>query len=115
MPLVLSRLAALICVGTLITTSATADPVTAPVFDVPAMAETVAVQQDGDAADDAEIWRNAAAPEQSRIFATDKKRGLMVLDLAGKLVESFEIGRLNNVDLREGWTAGGESKVLIGA
>lgn len=114
MQLALSRLALLIGAGILIASSATADPVTAPVFDVPAIAETVAVQQAGDAADDSEIWHNAAAPEQSRIFATDKKRGLMVLDITGKLIEAFEIGRLNNVDLREGWTAGGESKVLIG-
>lgn len=84
-------------------------------FDVPAFAETVAVQQTGDAADDAEIWHNAAAPEQSRIFATDKKGGLMVLDLAGKIVEFFPVGRLNNVDLRSSWTQGGESKVLVAA
>lgn len=86
-----------------------------PVFEVPAIAETAAAQQQGDAADDAEIWRNAASPEQSRIFATDKKSGLMVLDLTGKMVEFFGVGRLNNVDLRDGWIAGGESKVLVAA
>ncbi len=84
-------------------------------FEVPAFAETVAVQQTGDAADDAEIWRNDAHPEQSRIFATDKKSGLMVLDLAGKVVEFFPIGRVNNVDLRSSWSMGGENKVLVAA
>jgi 3-phytase len=84
-------------------------------FDVPAFAETEAVQQQGDAADDAEIWRNEVHPEQSRIFATDKKSGLMVLDLTGKVVEFFPVGRLNNVDLRTTWTVGGESKVLVAA
>lgn len=86
-----------------------------PVFDVPAFAETTAAQQTGDAADDAEIWRNASQPEQSRIFATDKKSGLMVLDLAGKMIEFFPVGRLNNVDLRDGWTVNGEERVLVAA
>lgn len=115
MPLALSpRFAALIAAGILVAFSTLADPVTVPVFDVPAQAETATAQQEGDAADDAEIWRNAGAPDQSRIFATDKKRGLMVLDLTGKLLQFFEIGRLNNVDLRDGWTiAGGDSKVLV--
>lgn len=84
-------------------------------FEVPTFAETEAVQKAGDAADDAEVWRNDAHPEQSRIFATDKKSGLMVLDLAGKVVEFFPIGRVNNVDLRTSWNVGGESKVLVAA
>ncbi len=86
-----------------------------PSFEVPAFAETVAVETAGDAADDAEVWRNEANPEQSRIFATDKKSGLMVLDLAGKVVEFFPVGRLNNVDLRASWTVGGENQVLVAA
>ena len=84
-------------------------------FDVPASAETVAVQDKGDAADDAEIWRNAADPARSLIFATDKKQGLFVLDLEGQMKEFFPVGRMNNVDLREGWTAAGKTRVLIAA
>jgi 3-phytase len=87
----------------------------APVFEVPAIAETATAQHAGDAADDAEIWRNAAQPEQSRIFATDKKSGLMVLDLSGRMIAYFPVGRLNNVDLRDGWTVNGEAKVLVAA
>lgn len=85
------------------------------VFDVPAIAETAPSQEQGDAADDAEVWRNPVHPEQSRIFATDKKAGLMVLDLSGKMLDFFPVGRLNNVDLREGWTVGGKEKVLVAA
>jgi 3-phytase len=85
-----------------------------PLLDVPASAETVAVQGHGDAADDAEIWRNDAEPEKSLIFATDKKFGLFVLDLAGKPLHFFSVGRLNNVDLRGGWQVDGKDKVLIG-
>lgn len=115
MPLALSpRFAALIAAAVLFAFSSLADTAAVPVFDVPAQIETATAQQEGDAADDAEIWRNADAPDQSRIFATDKKRGLMVLDLAGKLLQFFEIGRLNNVDLRDGWgVAGGTGKVLV--
>jgi 3-phytase len=86
-----------------------------PVLDVPASAETVAVQDNGDAADDAEIWRNAADPARSLIFATDKKQGLFVLDLKGQTKEFFPVGRLNNVDLRDGWTEAGKTRVLIAA
>jgi len=104
-------IAACLCVSS----AAFADASRIQVFDVPAFAETDAAQQQGDAADDAEIWRNAAQPEKSRIFATDKKSGLMVLDLSGKMVEFFPIGRLNNVDVRDRWTIDGEDKVLIAA
>lgn len=85
------------------------------VFDVSAIAETAPSQEQGDAADDAEVWRNPLHPEQSRIFGTDKKAGLMVLDLSGKMLEFFPVGRLNNVDLRDGWTISGAEKVLIAA
>jgi 3-phytase len=85
------------------------------VFEVPAIGETAAAQQQGDAADDAEVWRNADQPAQSRIFATDKKSGLMVLDLSGRMIEFLAVGRLNNVDLRSGWIVNGADKVLVAA
>lgn len=66
-----------------------------------AQGETVPVQSNGDAADDAAIWYNATAPEQSRVLGTDKKRGLEVYDLAGQRLQSLPVGRLNNVDLRQ--------------
>jgi 3-phytase len=86
-----------------------------PVIEVPAAAETVAVQDVGDAADDAEIWRNAADPAQSRIFATDKKTGLYLLDLKGQSTAFFPVGKLNNIDLREGWDVDGKKQVLAAA
>ncbi len=59
-----------------------------------------------DAADDPAIWRDAADPARSLIIATDKKAGLYVYGLDGK-VRSFEpAGRLNNVDLIDMGTAG---------
>lgn len=83
------------------------------VFDVPAAIETVTAQDAGDAADDAEVWRNPVDPKASRIFATDKKTGLFVLDLKGDKVAFFPIGRMNNVDLRDGWMVDGRSQVLV--
>jgi 3-phytase len=63
-----------------------------------------------DAADDPAIWRNAANPAASLIVATDKKAGLYVYGLDGK-VRSFDpAGRLNNVDLIE--TADGSVLVV---
>lgn len=76
-----------------------------PVIDVPAAAETVPAQDAGDAADDAEIWRNPTDPQANRIFATDKKAGLFVLNLKGEKIAFFPVGRLNNVDLRDGSSA----------
>lgn len=68
-----------------------------PVF---AVAETEPVgTTNEDAADDPAIWRDAADPAKSLIVATDKKAGLQVYDLSGKLLFSEESGLVNNVDL----------------
>lgn len=72
-----------------------------PVVVLSAQRETVPVASPGDAADDAAIWYNAAAPENSRVLGTDKKRGLEVYDLAGQRLQSLPVGRLNNVDVRK--------------
>ncbi|AQQ68796.1 hypothetical protein Mag101_15025 [Microbulbifer agarilyticus] len=67
---------------------------------VRASGQTAPVASGGDAADDPAIWVNPAKPSASLILGTDKKSGLSVYDLSGKLVEHFEVGRVNNVDLR---------------
>jgi 3-phytase len=73
---------------------------TAPTAQVQAIGETQAVASAEDAADDPAIWRNPANPARSLIVATDKKAGLNVYDLSGKLRSSLPAGRVNNVDLR---------------
>lgn len=77
-----------------------AAPVTAA-SEVTARGETVPVGAgvDSDAADDPAIWRNARHPAQSLIVATDKKAGLYVYDLTGKVRSFVPAGRVNNVDL----------------
>ncbi|MBX7483120.1 phytase [Qipengyuania qiaonensis] len=75
-----------------------------PVF---AVAETVpVVTANEDAADDPAIWRNAASPAHSLIVATDKKAGLYVYGLDGKVKSFSEHPALNNVDLVDMGDAG---------
>lgn len=67
---------------------------------IAARAQTRPVASRGDAADDPAIWVNPHNAEASLILGTDKKRGLNVYDLSGKLLQEFPVGRVNNVDLR---------------
>jgi 3-phytase len=78
-----------------------AAPAAAPTtVSVAASGETAAVATpDADAADDPAIWRNAADPGASLIIGTDKKAGLYVYDLSGKVRDFNDAGRVNNVDL----------------
>lgn len=73
-----------------------------PADDVLATGETAPVgTAAADAADDPAIWRNAANPAASLIVGTDKKAGLYVYGLDGKVRDFVAAGALNNVDLRE--------------
>ncbi|WP_323845516.1 phytase [Microbulbifer magnicolonia] len=67
---------------------------------VPARSQTEPVASGGDAADDPAIWVNPRDVAASLILGTDKKSGLNVYDLGGKLLQQFPVGRVNNVDLR---------------
>lgn len=72
----------------------------APTVNIPASGETAAVATpNADAADDPAIWRNAANPQASLIIGTDKKAGLYVYDLTGRVRDFLDAGRVNNVDL----------------
>ena len=73
-----------------------------PAVDISATGETAPVgTAAADAADDPAIWRNAANPAASLIVGTDKKAGLYVYGLDGKVRDFVAAGELNNVDLRE--------------
>lgn len=80
---------------------AAAAPETVPAtVTVTAKAETVPVgTAAADAADDPAIWRNPRRPARSLIAATDKKAGLYLYGLDGKVRDFSPDGRLNNVDL----------------
>ncbi|MBT0668776.1 phytase [Novosphingobium profundi] len=97
-------------------TTAVAPKAYLPATDVPALAETQPVgTANADAADDPAIWRNGANPAASLIVGTDKKAGLYVYGLDGKVRDFVAAGRLNNVDLREVALADGSRRVLVAA
>ena len=73
---------------------------------LPAEVETDPVPSLGDAADDPAIWVNRRDPSQSRVLGTDKKGGLVVYDLQGRQMQDLRAGRLNNVDVRDGFRLG---------
>ena len=78
-----------------------------PAVAVYAVAETEpVVTANEDAADDPAIWRNAASPADSLIVATDKKAGLYIYGLDGKVKSFSEHPALNNVDLVDMGEAG---------
>ncbi len=65
-------------------------------------AQTQPVRAQGDAADDPAIWVHPRQGARSRVLGTDKKRGLAVYDLQGRERQFLPVGRINNVDLRQG-------------
>ena len=75
-------------------------PSSLPAVEVTASGETTPVGTAAeDAADDPAIWRNARRPGASLIVATDKKAGLYVYGLDGKVRSFVKAGLVNNVDL----------------
>ena len=86
----------------------TATPVKLPVvlpLVKPAVQSEPVVSQ-GDAADDPAIWVHPTHPTMSRVLGTNKKNGLEVYDLQGRRVQHLSVGRLNNVDVRPGFSLG---------
>lgn len=87
-----------------------------PAANVTARGETAPVgTANADAADDPAIWRNAADPLQSLIVGTDKKAGLYVYGLDGKVRDFLDAGRVNNVDLKDKVAIGGTDGILVAA
>jgi 3-phytase len=82
---------------------------------VNATVETDPVPSGGDAADDPAIWINKADPTQSTIIGSDKQGGLAVYDLSGKQLQYVPDGLMDNVDLRDGFSLGGEKVAIVTA
>jgi 3-phytase len=93
--------------------SSTAEP--RPVAVVRAIAETSPVDHPDDAADDPAIWIHRDDPARSLVLGTNKQSGLCVHDLKGQLLQFLPVGRINNVDVRQGVTAGGSGTIDIAA
>ncbi|WP_058831131.1 phytase [Paenibacillus polymyxa] len=86
-----------------------------PTYKVLPSVETEAVEDGEDAADDPAIWLNPVDPDKSRILATNKGGGILVYDLDGKQLQNMKVGKMNNVDLRYGFTLGGKKVDIAGA
>lgn len=99
----------------------TAQPTTSTVPSIPAggnvtaTVETQPVPHSGDAADDPAIWINSTDPAKSTIIGTDKLGGIAVYDLTGKQLQYLPDGELNNVDIRDGFSLGGQQISLVTA
>lgn len=83
--------------------------------EVTATVETAPVPNAGDAADDPAIWVDPKDPARSLIIGTDKQGGLAVYDLEGKELQYVADGRVDNVDLRDGFLLGGQVVPLVTA
>jgi 3-phytase len=79
------------------------------------VAETDPADSYGDAADDPAIWVDRNNPSRSVVIGTDKKLGLNVYDLKGKRLQVVPDGRMNNVDLRDGFLLGGKPTTVVAA
>ena len=100
MPRITSTLAAALLFAGSAHAATPGTPVAVQTVNVTAKAETVPVgTAAADAADDPAIWRNRRNPAASLIVATDKKAGLYVYGLDGKVRHFETAGRLHNVDL----------------
>jgi len=86
-----------------------------PVITVQPAVETAPVASFGDAADDPAIWVHPRDPMKSLVIGTDKKLGLYVYDLEGRLLQTLADGRMNNVDLRDGFSYRGRAQALVAA
>ena len=76
--------------------------------------ETTPVRSEGDAADDVAVWVHPTQPALSLVIGTDKRDALEVYDLAGRRIQRIAGGRaMNNVDLRTGFSIGGEVVPLV--
>jgi 3-phytase len=83
------------------------------VITVTASVETEPVNSYGDAADDPAIWVHPERPELSVIIGSQKQRGIDVFALDGSLLQSLDVGRINNVDIRYGFSLDGKPADIV--
>ena len=84
-----------------------------PVVAITANAETTPVTSFDDAADDPCVWINPNNVMQSVIIGTNKKEGLETYNLDGKRLATYKIGRVNNIDIRNGFILNGKPVSVV--
>lgn len=82
---------------------------------VTAVVETSPVLRNTDSADDPAFWLHPTQPDLSLIIGTDKRAGLVSYSLTGEAVQVLEVGRVNNVDVRQNVVLGGQSYDIAAA
>jgi len=93
-----------------------ADPADAIIpYSVAAKAETAAVEDGEDAADDPAIWLDPKNAARSKIIATNKGGGVLVYDLSGKELQNYKLGKMNNIDVRYDFPLGDGKVDIVGA
>jgi 3-phytase len=76
----------------------------------------IALDVDDDSADDPAIWVNNDDPSKSVIFGSNKLYGIHSYDLDGKELQYVSVGKINNIDVRQGINRNGKSyDVLAGS
>ncbi|WP_339688611.1 phytase [uncultured Pseudoalteromonas sp.] len=98
-----------------ITSTTKTNTTTAKTAHVYAKVQTTPVAAFGDAADDPAIWVHPTDAAKSLIIGTDKRRGLMIYNLAGEQIQSLDVGRVNNVDVRQSSNINNPTHSLIAA
>ena len=102
--------AGLLVSGTVPSSAGTAD-VTAT-----ASVETTPSDKTGDSVDDMAIWVDTADPTRSVVIGADHSAHTIdVYDLSGARLQHLDLGDANNVDVRTGFSLGGETISLVGA
>lgn len=67
-----------------------------------------------DSIDDPAIWINKNNYEKSVIFGTDKINGVGLYNLEGKMINFYELGACNNIDVRYDFVLGTDTIDIIG-
>jgi len=80
---------------------------------VVAVSETTPVPTGLDAADDPAIYIHPTDPSLNAIIGTDKTGSLVVYGLDGAIRQELPIGRVNNVDLRDGFLVDGVPRTVV--
>jgi 3-phytase len=77
--------------------------------------DSIPAQIGDDAVDDPAIWVHPGDPSLSTVIVTNKKGGMAVYDLQGKMLHYYEGDAYNNVDVRSRIMIGNESIELVAA
>lgn len=89
----------------------------APTVGATPVTETAPVRSANDAAGDAAVWVNPADPAASVVIGTDRGGAVEAYDLAGRRIQRLprRAGSVGDVDLRSGFSLGGDSVTVVGA